>query len=215
VKSRGLRAGFERNVFVNCPFDGEYVSLLRPLLFTVLALGYQPRIATERSDSGENRIDKIVELIRESRYSIHDISRLVATEAGQFSRFNLPFELGIDRGAQLFGTTRQRTKKILILESEPYDYKRALSDLSGADIKHHKSDAPRLVREVRNWFVETVGVTAAKSPTVLWYQFTDFASEFYDRRKDDGYSEEDLNFMPVGEYMGAISEWLAKRTNDR
>ena len=211
MSSRRTNRQFERNVFVNCPFDDEYVSLLRPLLFTILALGFRPRIATERSDSGESRVDKIVELIRESRYSIHDISRLVATEAGQFARFNLPFELGVDRGAQLFGTPLLRTKRILVLDKEPYDYKRALSDFSGADIKNHKDDAISLVRAVRNWFVETVEVSGASSPTRIWYQFTDFASEFYDNQRDAGCSDEDLNFMPVPEYAKAISAWLARQ----
>jgi len=27
---------FDKNVFINCPFDQEYLSLLRPLLFTIL-----------------------------------------------------------------------------------------------------------------------------------------------------------------------------------
>ncbi len=65
-------AGYESNVFINCPFDKEYHALLRPLLFTIIYLGYNPRIASERSDSAENRVDKICELIRDSNYSIHD-----------------------------------------------------------------------------------------------------------------------------------------------
>ena len=44
---------FSSNVFINCPFDSDYVPLLRPLLFTVLFLNLNPRIASERFDSGE------------------------------------------------------------------------------------------------------------------------------------------------------------------
>jgi hypothetical protein len=73
--------GFERNVFVNCPFDKRFQPLLRPLLFTIIYLGLQPRIALERTDSGESRLDKILELIRESKYSIHDLSRSEANAA--------------------------------------------------------------------------------------------------------------------------------------
>jgi len=50
---------FENNVFINCPFDEDYFSLLRPLLFTIVYLGYNPKIATERADSGEARLFKI------------------------------------------------------------------------------------------------------------------------------------------------------------
>jgi hypothetical protein len=62
----GAIDGYELNVFVNCPFDDKYLTLLRPLLFTIVYLGYRPRIASERSDSGENRLDKICELIQQS-----------------------------------------------------------------------------------------------------------------------------------------------------
>ena len=58
---------FERNVFINCPFDDDYMPLLRPLLFSVYALGFVPRIALERLDSGRPRIDKIVALISPSQ----------------------------------------------------------------------------------------------------------------------------------------------------
>lgn len=206
------RADYERSVFINCPFDAEFESLLRPLLFTIVQLGYTPRIASERSNSGENRIDKIVELMRASRYSIHDISRIRAEEKGSFSRFNLPFELGVDFGAQRFGLGKLRSKRFLLLDSEPFDYRRALSDLSGVDIKHHENTPARIVRVVRSWFVETVGVTDAPSPTVIWYRFTDFASYFYDSQRISGFSDEDLNSLPVAEYIRAIQVWVARRS---
>ena len=64
---------FEQCVFINCPFDDDYMPLLRALIFTVIQCGFRPRIATERSDSGEVRIKKIVGIIGESKVSIHDI----------------------------------------------------------------------------------------------------------------------------------------------
>src|SRR5213592_3434741 len=112
------RDAFSRNVFVNCPFDSNYLPLLRPFLFTIVYVGFVPRIASERSDSGENRIDKICAMIRECRYSIHDLSRLRASEIGEFSRMNMPFELGVDFGCRVFGTSRVTTKKFLVLEKD-------------------------------------------------------------------------------------------------
>ena len=38
---------FEDNVFVNCPFDAADKSLLKPLLFTILHLGLEPRISLD------------------------------------------------------------------------------------------------------------------------------------------------------------------------
>ena len=146
-----VRTEFERNVFVNCPFDEYYYPLLRPLLFTILYIGFKPRIASERSDSAENRLDKICGLIRESKYSIHDLSRLKAEQAGEFYRMNMPFELGIDYGARLLSSTLMNEKKFLILEKERYDYMRSLSDLSGVDIKSHRNEPEEIVRAVRDW----------------------------------------------------------------
>jgi hypothetical protein len=89
---------FEKNIFINCPFDDEYRPLLRAMLFTVIYCGLTPRIATERADSGEVRIRKIVELMKESKFSVHDISRIEPLKRGDLPRFNMPFELGMELG---------------------------------------------------------------------------------------------------------------------
>ena len=120
---------FDAGVFVNCPFDEDYLELLRPLLFAIVYLGFEPRISSERSDSGESRIEKICQLILSSRLSIHDLSRLQASEEGEYYRLNMPFELGIDYGIRLYGPCYTKDKIFLILESEDHEYKKALSDL--------------------------------------------------------------------------------------
>ena len=201
--------GFSTNVFVNCPFDDAYVPLLRPLLFTVVALVFTPRIATERSDSGESRLDKICGLIRRSRYSVHDLSRLKAARKGEFYRMNMPFELGVEHGARLFGGGRLGTKRSLVLEKDRYEFMKALSDLSGADVKAHHDRPEGVVRAVRDWFVETAGVRGAPSATVLLYEFTEFAADFYDARKAEGFTDEESNFMPVPEYVDFIRAWVS------
>jgi hypothetical protein len=200
---------FERSVFVNCPFDRDYLLLLRPLLFTVIYVNFVPRIASERSDSGENRIDKICALIRECQYSIHDLSRLRAAEAGEFYRMNMPFELGIEYGCRLFGSPRNRGKKCLVLEKEQHEFQKAISDLSGIDIKNHENKPADVVRAVRDWFVETVGLRRIHSATTIWYRFVDFESAFYVARVSDGFTEEDINLMPVSEYIDFVRSWVA------
>lgn len=171
-------------------------------------LGFSPRIATERSDSGENRIDKICGLIRQSKYSIHDLSRLRAGEVGEFYRMNMPFELGIEYGCRLFGRAPMSEKKCLILEKDLHEFRKALSDLSGIDVKRHDDQPEGVIRAVRDWFVETVGLRRIASPTVLWFRFTDFASDFYDARKKEGFSDDDLNMMPIPEYIDFIRSWV-------
>ena len=88
---------------------------------------------------------------------------------------------------------------------------RALSDLSGVDIKHHKNNPEELAFAVREWFVETVGLRGLKSPSKLWYDFNDFMSEFYNKRKSEGFSDRDVEKIPVPEYMDFIREWLANQ----
>ncbi len=207
--SGAIAPGFESSVFINCPFDKEYYALLRPLLFTVVYLGFTPRIASERSDSAENRIDKICGLIRDSRYSIHDLSRLKARRAKEFYRMNMPFELGIEYGSRLFGPGHMSRKRCMILEKERYEFMRALSDLSGVDIKSHKNEPEDVVRAVRDWFVETVGLRGIERASAVWYRFNDFASDFYDARAAEGFTDDNLNMMPVPEYIDFIRDWVS------
>ena len=211
--------GYESNVFVNCPFDEPYLELLRPLLFTVVYLGYTPRIASERSDSGENRLDKICGLVHASRYSIHDLSRLKSSGADEFYRLNMPFELGIDYGARQYGPGFLRDKKCLVLEKAQHDFKRALSDLSGIDIKSHKNSPADIVRAVRDWFYETVGIETEGNPSndyprVIWNRFNDFATFLYEERIANGVPEgdatEDIEKMPVAEYIDSARRWVAE-----
>jgi hypothetical protein len=209
------KEGFEKNVFINCPFDSEYHSLLRPLLFTVIYLGFNPKVALESSDSGELRINKICHLIRESRYSIHDLSRLQSSKPKEFYRLNMPFELGIEYGCRQFGPGYLRTKRCLILEKDRFNYIKALSDLSGVDIKSHDDKPSGVIREVRNWFVETVGLRGVESPQVIWYKFNDFMTDFYTERLAEESSDEDLSMMPLPEFTTFIRDWIHGRPAPR
>jgi hypothetical protein len=121
---------------------------------------------------------------------------------------NVPFELGIDYGCRLFGPGSLREKKSLVLEKDRFDYQKALSDLSGVDIKKHDNEPRLVVRALRDWFVETVGLRSVASASSVWYRFSDFASDFYDRRQRDGFSADDLNMMPIPEYIDFIDEWV-------
>jgi len=199
---------YERNIFINCPFDDDYNSLLRPMLFTIVFLGYFPKLSNERSDSGETRINKICDLIKKSKYSIHDLSRLKPDE-DEFSRQNMPFELGLDIGCRKFANDHLKEKKCLILEKERYRFMKALSDLSGSDIKDHSNNPSKLVIQVRNWFIETVELRDIPSGKQIWYNFTDFATDFYDKRKkeNENFDDQELNMMPIPEYIYYIKEW--------
>jgi len=121
---------------------------------------------------------------------------------------NMPFELGIEYGGRTFSKGRLAKKKCLILEKAQFDYMKALSDLSGVDIKSHGNEPVGVVRAVRNWFVETVGLQEVASATAIWSRFNDFMLDFYNRRAAEGFSDDDLSFMPVPEFIGFIRQWL-------
>lgn len=196
---------FSANVFINCPFDREYIALLRPLLFVVIYCGLRPRIATERSDSGEVRIQKIIGMIKESKYSIHDISRIEPMNHGDLPRFNMPFELGIDIGCRESGEGQLSGKRCLVLEKERYRYQIVLSDISGNDIKSHDGDSKKVVRAVRNWFFEN-GFVGLPSVNSIWVAYNEFFSQFQDHVTNLGFDEEDVNEMPIPEFIYFINK---------
>ena len=198
---------FEKNVFVNCPFDAKYLPLLRPLLFTIIYLGLKPRIALEAIDSGDLRLNKIVDLIRDSKYSIHDLSRSEAAVAGELYRLNMPFELGIDFGCRLFGRRRQRDKRTLVLEAKPHRYKASISDLGGADIECHEDEPYKVIGVVRNW-LKNVCLEQAPGPARISSAFTDFMAQNFDAQTKQGFSAQDIEHLPVGELMERIESWV-------
>jgi len=198
---------FDKSVFINCPFDKKYLPLLRPLLFTVIYLGFTPRIALERRDSGRPRIEKIISLIEESRYGIHDLSRIKATRKGEYFRLNMPFELGIDIGCRLFNTGRWNDKRCLILEAERYRFQKAISDLSNSDIGVHNNQPEEVVYEVRNWLNNEAGLRAP-GPSEVWTFFLKFMADNYDDLKARGFSDRDINRLPVNELIVCMQEWV-------
>lgn len=198
---------FDRNVFVNCPFDPGYVDLLRPILFCVLALDFEPRIALERANGAENRIDKIIELINESKYGIHDLSRLKSTAANEYYRLNMPFELGIDYACRLYRGGHWTEKRILVLEDKRYELKKALSDLSGSDVEPHDNEPVKVCRIVRDWLAQALPADSP-SPSSLWAAFNAFTAENYEILTKADWSPEDIEAQPIRELVNSMRRWL-------
>ncbi|MEA2602667.1 MAG: hypothetical protein QOF89_3659 [Acidobacteriota bacterium] len=200
---------FEGSVFINCPFDPEYRLLAQALIFTVLECGLEPRIASERVDSGQVRVEKIRDLIRSCQFSIHDISRIEPLRRGDLPRFNMPFELGLDLGCRYYGDAGLATKQCLILEREQYRYQRVLSDIAGHDIRAHESDPQRLVLEVRNWLRVAKG-RVLPSGNEVWERHNLFLDHLPTIFVLGRYSEKDIAALEVAEYIGFIKGWIAE-----
>lgn len=140
----------EKSVFLNIPYDEQFRRLYLAYLTGLIHLGLKPR-ATIEIPGGQNRLDKILDLIRSCRYSIHDLSRVQLDRTPPVTpRFNMPFELGlavasakIDAAPHdwfVFETMHRRTSK-------------SLSDLSGTDPNIHHGTVESIMRELCNAFV--------------------------------------------------------------
>jgi hypothetical protein len=198
----------EKNVFINCPLDDDYWSLLRPLIFTISFIGYNPQLAPQFSDSAQFRLEKIINLISNSDSGIHDLSRIKSESIGEFARMNMPFELGIEIGYKNFTERGKISKHILVLEKSRYDYQKALSDLSGCDIKNHDNDPMKLIRKVREWFVETKKIHDISGPTQIWNRFNDFMYSFHINCGEKGFSEEDIGQISTCEFTDFVKKWV-------
>jgi hypothetical protein len=199
---------FERSIFVNCPFDEDFAPLLQAMLFCIIYLGYEPRLANERDNAAENRLSKIVELVESSKYSIHDLSRCQARQANEHFRLNMPFELGIDYGARTFGEGQLRHKKMLVLEEKPYRYQAAISDIAGSDIQFHGGSYDKAIRKVRNWLVTEASAQAA-GPAFIVGQYTSFQEWHLETQLANGFSDEDIQDYPTVELLNAMLQWKA------
>lgn len=193
-------------VFINCPLDAKYTSLFRPMIFTLIYLGLEPRTAIKDTDCLTNRLDKILELIKESDISIHDLSRIKSAGSDEYYRLNMPFELGIDYSYSLL--TRREIKKFVVLEEEKYSYLKGLSDYAGFDILTHDGNPVRMVKVLRDWFVNNKIVTDVKGGATIWYEYTECWAYIYDKLIEKGYSHEETDEIPYNEYEDFVKEWL-------
>lgn len=200
---------FDLNVFINCPFDDDYSDLLQAILFCVVVAGLRPRLATERGDSGETRLDKIRGLIEQSRWSNHDLSRCQARQAGEMLRLNMPFELGIDWGCRRYFGQGRDGKRFLILEEQRYRFQAALSDISGCDIEAHGADYRTAMVKVRNWLrLETQASLPA--PAKLLAEYEDFVGWHYLHKLSQGFSELDIRHYPTFELLESMGDWMKR-----
>ena len=198
---------FERAVFVNCPFDKDYAPLLEAAIFCVVYFGFSPCLANERLEAGENRLDKIVDMIRGAKYSIHDLSRCKATKRDEIFRMNMPFEFGVDVGFRRSGVGRLNEKKFLIFEQEPYDLRRALSDTAGQDVEFHRCDYGLIIKKVRDFFRVEANVPAP-GPSRLISDYATFQGWMTEKKIYEGHSETDAVNLPTRERLDEMKVWI-------
>jgi hypothetical protein len=200
----GVRSAMRRTVFINCPFDEDYRPLFESIVFTVIALDFRPLCALDRDNAAQERLSKILQIISECEFGVHDLSFIRLDRKTRLPRFNMPFELGLFLGSKFRGRKDGR-KSCLILDKEPYRYRNSLSDLSGRDIKAHHGEPARIIRAVRDWLVTEAGLSSIPGATFLGRQYERFREQLPRLCSDMRRAVEDLTFH---EYCEMVESWL-------
>lgn len=203
---------FETNIFINCPFDNDYRTLLRPLLFASIYFDLEPQISQTQS-SATIRINQIKNHIKASKFSIHDLSRSKPMKKNELPRFNMPYELGLDIGCAEFGIKKFKGKRILILETDRYHYQKVLSDISGQDIENHDNDPATLIRKFRNWLSTVDNLKAYPSGNVVWIAYNQFFDNVIKTLFSKGFTDEEIENMPVSDFINFSKDWIKRFTS--
>jgi hypothetical protein len=175
-------------------------------LFAVYACGYRPRCALEVSDSTQNRLSKIEDIILQCRFGIHDISFVAIDLKTKLPRFNMPFELGVFFGAKRFGSRQQKLKIALILDERAHRYRASLSDISGQDVAIHRGMAKVAICHVRDW-LDSCGKNRAALPggDFISDQYSKFSRELPRASRNKKLNVRKLTYADT---CRAIESWL-------
>lgn len=143
-----------KHVFINAPFDTAYESLFVTLVGTLVFLGQEPHCVLEVPEKGDGRLLRILNLIRQCRVSMHDLSRV-----GTPVRFNMPFELGLACALKL---EHPALYDVFVLDGIDYRIDKTLSDYKGRDPLIHHGTSSGMVACLLDTFNTDVPNAAAE-----------------------------------------------------
>lgn len=142
---------YDRSVFINCPYDPGYEPIKRAIIFAIVAHGFVPRSAVETRTVATPRMQRIAECVLSCRYSIHDLSRSRGEGQDNYARFNMPLELGIVLGRNLFARDENERNDWLVLVRGGDEYARLVSDLAGFDPEAYDCTPDDVIPRVIGW----------------------------------------------------------------
>ena len=138
------RVARPKSVFLNIPYDSAFENLYLAYIAAISAFGFTPR-ATLEIPFKQRRLDRILDLIRASDYSIHDLSRVQLDRSSpRTPRFNMPFELGLTVALERIAI---RKHAWVVCESKRFRLNKSLSDLDGTDVYIHGGTIRGVFRE--------------------------------------------------------------------
>lgn len=200
-----MPTNYEDNVFINCPFDDVYKPIFDAIVFAVHDAGFVARCSLEVSDTSQNRLERIMKIISECRYSIHDISRTDLDPINSLPRFNMPLELGIFLGCKNFGSKKHLNKVCIVLDKEPYRYQKFISDIAGQDIFSHDDNPQRAIEKVRNWLRTESKRTNIPGGVKIYERYTLFENDLPNICEELNIRIKELTFV---DFTYVIAEWL-------
>lgn len=195
---------YERSVFINCPFDLAYTDIFEAIVFTVIVCGFRPLCARIKLDSSELRMNKIMDLIAGSKYSIHDLSRVELDEVSALPRFNMPLELGLDLGCKRYSPSR-KDKSLLIFDAQPHRFQKYISDIGGQDVANHNNDPTLAIASTRNWLRAESGRRDFPGPSALNFRYAKFKSDLPEVCVKLDIEPAEMTFV---DFCQAVAAWL-------
>ncbi len=199
---------YDKNVFINCPFDDPYKPLFHAVVFTVYDMGFRPKCAKDMSNAGQPRFNKIQGLIENCKYSVHDISRTELDRVTRLPRFSMPLELGLDLGCRRYGKPHHQEKVILVLDTEQYRYQTFISDIAGQDIEEHGGEEENAITVVRNWLRPELDPKLVKTPSGprIYGRYQAFQATLPSICVKLNW---DMNNLPFVDFSWAVSDWIS------
>jgi hypothetical protein len=197
---------YNESVFVNCPFDEDYKQIFQSLIFCIYYCGFFPRSALEDNTATENRLEKIYKMIDESKYGIHDLSRVEVDIINNLPRFNMPFELGLFLGCNKYSESRkQKLKKCMIVDTTPHRFKMSLSDMAGIDGYGHSNNPSEVIKVVRHWLQVSSKKATIPSAIIIRDAYNSFFEELPNICTTLNW---DINDLGYNEFVTTVEEWI-------
>lgn len=122
---------------------------------------------------------------------------------------NMPFELGLDMGFRRAPDEQTNGKKFLIFENEPYDLKRALSDLAGADVEFHRGNFELVIKKLRNFLV-VEAEASLPGPTKIETEYFTFLGWMTEKKISEGHTEKEATQLPTRERLAEMKNWVVQ-----
>ncbi len=137
------------------------------MVFSTICCGFIPRCAIESGTASLSRMDRIVQAIHSSKYSIHDLSRCRGECETNLARFNMPLELGMAITERFAEAQIKDQHDWLLLVPEGHLYKRFVSDLADYHPSVHDGTVGTVVPAVMAWLATRQDAVPCPAPQAV------------------------------------------------